>query len=47
MISSLSRRRRSVEPARSPIINPITMFLASDNSARLTGEQLLATGGIR
>jgi 3-oxoacyl-[acyl-carrier protein] reductase len=28
-------------------IAPIAVFLASDDSAWLTGEQLLATGGIR
>ena len=28
-------------------IAPIAVFLASDESGRLTGEQLLATGGIR
>jgi hypothetical protein len=28
-------------------INPIAVFLASDDSAWLTGETLLATGGIR
>ena len=28
-------------------INPIAVFLASDDSAWLTGEQLLATGGVR
>ena len=28
-------------------INPIAVFLASDDSGWLTGEQLLATGGIR
>ena len=28
-------------------IAPVAVFLASDDSAWLTGEQLLATGGIR
>ena len=28
-------------------VAPIAVFLASDDSAWLTGEQLLATGGIR
>jgi 3-oxoacyl-[acyl-carrier protein] reductase len=28
-------------------IAPIAVFLASDDSAWLTGEQLLATGGLR
>jgi NAD(P)-dependent dehydrogenase (short-subunit alcohol dehydrogenase family) len=49
----LNRERLAFHPNNAVIrllvgdIAPIAVFLASDDSGWLTGEQLLATGGIR
>jgi 3-oxoacyl-[acyl-carrier protein] reductase len=49
--SDIEKRRIAQAPLgrTGPVqdINPIAVFLASDDSAWLTGELLLATGGIR